>query len=150
MVEVHLDGFVAHLHDAAHEVVALSVAHGYLVAHEEHIVGGLAVDDEYIFRQVDDGLGYDLAVTVLGLEREGYLLAGFETHDGTLEFGQEHARSAYELQGRALARLISYLAVDGEGVVHRHHFAVFYFHTLCFNMLFVLRCVVCGRRRFVV
>ena len=77
VVEVHLHGIVADLLHHAQHTLALCVGHRSLAAHEENILGQLAVDHEYRFGEVDDRVVDDFAVAVGGSEREGDLLARF-------------------------------------------------------------------------
>ena len=130
MVEVHLHGRFADLLDDAHHAVALGVAHRNLAALEEDVLGELAVDHEYVFRQVDDGVGDHFAVAVLGLERERNRFADLLAQDRLLEFGEQHARSEDEFERLARTRLIRDLSVNGELVVYADHFVLFYFHTI--------------------
>ncbi len=128
MVEVHLHGLVAHLFHYAHHAVALGVAHGHLRADEEDVLGQLAVHHEDVLGQVHNRVGDELAVAVLGFEREGHLLARLLAEDRLLELGQQHARAEDEFEGLSRTGLIGYLTVYGELVVHRYHFVVFCFH----------------------
>ena len=128
MVEVHLHGIVADLLHHAQHTLALCVGHRNLAAHEENILGQLAVDHEYRFGEVDDRVVDDFAVAVGGSEREGDLLARFLADDGRLEFGQQHTGAEDEFQRLSGTRPVGDFAVDGERVIHRHHFVVFCFH----------------------
>ena len=96
-------------------------------------VGQLAVHHECIFRQIDDRFGDHLAVTVLRREREGNLLARLFAQDRLLEFGEQHACSADELEGSARLGLVCDCAVNGQFVIDRYHFVFFYFH--CFQKI---------------
>ena len=131
VVEVHLDVLVADLLDRAHHAVALGVAHRHLAADEEDILGELAVHHEDVLRQIDDRLGDQLAVAVLGLQRERDLLAGLLALDGLLELREQHARAEDEFQGLSRTRLVRDLSIDGELVVHADHLVLFYFHAMC-------------------
>jgi len=100
---------------------------------EEDVFGQLAVHHECIFRQIDDRFGDHLAVTVLRREREGNLLARLFAQDRLLEFGEQHACSADELEGSARLGLVCDCAVNGQFVIDRYHFVFFYFH--CFQKI---------------
>ena len=92
--------------------------------------GQFAVDHEYIFRQVYDGIGDHLAVAVLGLEGERDGLADLLAQDCFLEFGKQHACPEDEFERLSRTRLVCDLSVDGELVVHADHFVLFYFHVV--------------------
>jgi len=133
MVEVHFHGLFAHLLDGTDHAVALCIAHRHLRTCEEDVFGQLAVHHECIFRQIDDRFGDHLAVTVLRREREGNLLARLFAQDRLLEFGEQHACSADELEGSARLGLVCDCAVNGQFVIDRYHFVFFYFH--CFQKI---------------
>ena len=52
----------------------------------------------------------------------------FLADDGRLEFGQQHTGAEDEFQRLSGTRPVGDFAVDGERVIHRHHFVVFCFH----------------------
>ena len=128
VVEVHLHGLLAHLADSAEHTVALVVAHRYLVANEQHLLSQLAVDHKYVFGQINDSLSDHLAITVFGLEGECHLVANLFTEDSLFEFREQHTRAEDKFEGVFGVRLVSDLTVNGQFVIYRYKFVLFYFH----------------------
>ena len=134
VVEVHLNGLLSYLFDGAEHTVALVVAHRDLVANEQHFLSQLAVDHKYVFGQINDSLSDHLAITVFGLEGECHLVANLFTENSLFEFREQHTRAEDKFEGVFGVRLVSDLAVNGQFVIYRYKFVLFYFH--CF-VLFI-------------
>ena len=128
VVEVHLHGLLSYLFDSAEHTVALVVAHRYLVANEQHLLSQLAVDHKYVFGQINDSLSDHLAITVFGLEGECHLVANLFTEDSLFEFREQHTRAEDKFEGVFGVRLVSDLTVNGQLVIYRYKFVLFYFH----------------------
>ncbi len=134
VVEVHLNALLCHLADGAEHTVALIVAHRYLIANEQHLVGDLAVDHKYILGQINDSLCDHLTVAIFGSEGESHLVANLFTEDSLFEFGKQHTRTEDKFEGVFGVRLVSDLAINRQFVIYRYKFVLFYFH--CF-VLFI-------------
>lgn len=129
VVEVHLHALLANLANDAEHAVALSIAHGYLRTYEEDILYDFAIDHEDSLGQLNQSVGNILTVAIFGLQSKCHLLAGLLAENSLLELGKEHACTKDKLQGLTRARLVCYLTIDCESVVHSHHFVLFYFHS---------------------
>ena len=130
VVEVHLYGLLCHLTDGAEHTVALVIAHRYLIANEQHLISDLAIDHKYILGQINDSLCNHLTVAIFGLEGKSDLVANLFTEDSLFEFGKQHTRTENEFEGMFGMRLVSDLTIDGQFVIYRYEFVLFYFH--CF------------------
>ena len=100
----------------------------------------LAVDHKYVFGQINDSLSNHLAVTIFCFECESHLVANLLTENSLFEFGEQHTRAEDKFEGVFGVRLVSDLTVNGQLVIYRYKFVLFYFHRfVLFMYIFVLR-----------
>ena len=130
VVEVHDDSLLFNLLDNTVHTVSFGIAHRYYIAHEQHLLDNLAVDHKDCLWQLHDSLGDNLAVTIFWFQSERNLIARLLADKCALEFREQHTCTANKFERLSLRILICHLSINGESIVHRNKFCVFYLHTL--------------------
>ena len=111
MVEVHLHGFFFHFKDEARNHSAAGCHHRNGFSGDEQILANLSVHFESGFRQVDDAVLFDFAVTLFRCQRKCEFVARLESFDVVLEFAEKGTYALDEVQWFLFGGMVNDLTI---------------------------------------